>query len=320
MTTHLITGGAGFIGANLARRLLGQGDTVLLLDDLSLGCEANLAWIGAGARFARADCADPAAIRAALAGFDAPPPTEIWHLAANSDIAAGTDDLRVDLHRTFMTTAGLLLAMRTLDPARLHFASSSAVYGDQSDKATAEASGPFEPISYYGAMKLASEAQIRAAVESFVPRANVFRFANIIGVPATHGVVFDFLNRLQESPVRLVVRGNGAQRKPYLHVDELIDAMLFVAGYAHASYNVYNIGPDDEGLSVARIAEIVVDAVAPGADIAFGTEPRGWVGDVPRVRLPTAKLAGLGWSARMGSEQAVRQAVSEIVSSRRGGG
>ena len=317
MGAHVITGGAGFIGTNLASRLLARGEDVLLLDDLSLGSMGNVAGLGGRIRFDRVDCADAAAVRGALDRFGAGCPDEIWHLAANSDIAAGTDDLRVDLRRTFLTTAGLLEAMQGRRPARLHFASSSAIYGDMQDRPSAEGCGPLEPISYYGAMKLASEAQIRAAVESFVPRATVFRFANIIGMPATHGVVLDFVRRLRETPDQLVVRGDGTQRKPYLHVDELVDAMLFVAAHADGRYDVFNVGPADAGVSVAEIAEIVAAAVAPGAAIRFGSAPRGWVGDVPKVRLATTKLDELGWAARMDSATAVRLAVGQIADAAR---
>ena len=317
MVSHVITGGAGFIGTNLAQRLLARGEDVLLLDDLSLGSMANVARLDAQVRFDRVDCADAAAIRAALDRCGIFCPDQVWHLAANSDIAAGTDDFRVDLQRTFLTTVGVLEAMQGLGPARLHFASSSAIYGEMQDRPAAEGCGPLEPISYYGAMKLASEAQIRAAVENFLPGASVFRFANIVGTPATHGVVLDFVRRLLDTPDQLVVRGDGTQRKPYLHVDELVDAMLFAVAHADGRYNVFNVGPADAGVSVAAIAEIVVAAVAPGAAIRFGSERRGWVGDVPKVRLVTTKLAQLGWTARMDSEAAVRLAVGQIAEAAR---
>jgi UDP-glucose 4-epimerase len=316
--THLITGGAGFIGVNLARRLLELGRSVVLVDDLSLGREANFSWLGhqSGVRFAKVDCADPAALHNAIDALNACPIEDVWHLAANSDIAAGSEDMRVDLHRTLLSTTGVLLMLKELGAARIHFASSSAVYGDRRDIEVSESTGPFEPISYYGAMKLASEAQLRAAVEAFIPSANIYRFANIVGAPATHGVILDFVDRLTYAPDQLVVRGNGTQRKPYLHVSELIDAMLFIADHAHDRFNVFNIGPGDEGMTVARIADIVVDAVSPGAVVTFGTERRGWVGDVPRFRFSTAKLKRLGWTARLTSEQAIRQAVAEIVAHR----
>lgn len=293
---------------------------MILVDDLSLGCEANLACLdgASGVRFTKADCSDPVALRAAIDALGAPPLAEVWHLAANSDIAAGSRDLRVDLHRTLLSTTGVLLMLQQLAPATIHFTSSSAVYGDRGDLASSEAAGPFEPISYYGAMKLASEAQLRAAVESFVPRANILRLPNVVGAPATHGVLLDFVNRLLAQPEQLTVQGDGTQRKPYLHVSELVDAMLFVAEHAQGRFNVFNVGPRDDGVSVATIAAIAVAALAPGAAVRFGAEPRGWVGDVPRFRLSVDRLAALGWTARLGSEAAVRRAVAEIAAHRRG--
>jgi len=206
--------------------------------------------------------------------------------------------------------------LKQLGPARVHFASSSAVYGDHLDAAVMETTGPLEPISYYGAMKLASEALLRAAVESFIPQANILRFANIVGTPATHGVILDFVTRLRADPSELVVMGDGSQRKPYLHVSDLIDAMMFVADRAAGRFNVFNLGPPDDGITVAHIARIVADALAPEASLRFGLEARGWVGDVPRFRLATRKLMDLGWTPRLSSEQAVRLAVAEIIEQR----
>ena len=319
MSTHLITGGAGFIGVNLADRLLQRNSSVILVDDLSLGSQANLHWLrdrGHQADFAQVDCSDPIALRTAISRMDLPRIEDVWHLAANSDISAGSRDMRVDLQRTFLTTSGVLMLLREIGPTRMHFASSSAVYGDHGGIELTETTGPLEPISYYGAMKLASEAQLRAAVEDFIPQANVYRFANIVGMPATHGVIFDFVSRLIAAPDRLAVLGDGTQRKPYLHVAELIDAMLFAADTVKGRFNVFNVGPDDDGVTVAEIAEIVIASVSPEARVSFGVERRGWIGDVPEFRLSGAKLASLGWRARLSSRQAVRQAVAEIVTSK----
>ena len=317
LSLHLITGGAGFIATNLAGTLLETGHTVVLADDLSLGSEANVASLGNAdgrLRFARVDCTDVdafrAAIRSAASGEEL---SDVWHLAANSDIAAGSEDLQVDVRQTFLSTIGVAQLMSGYPSATLHFASTSAVYGNHGGCEVAEDSGPFEPISYYGAMKLASEALIRAAVERFVPRANILRFANVIGAPSTHGVIHDFISRLLARSDRLVVKGDGTQRKPYLHVSELVEAMIFIAANAKDRFNVYNIGPADEGVEVADIAGMAVAAVAPGAVIEYGIGRRGWVGDVPQFRFSVAKLAALGWSQRLTSSQAVRRAMDEIV-------
>ena len=111
----------------------------------------------------------------------------------------------------------------------IHFASSSAIYGDFGETKIHEAIGPLLPISNYGAMKLASEAQIAAAAESLLEQVNIFRFPNVVGIPATHGVIFDFVNKLINDPNQLHVLGNGTQQKAYLHAADLIDAMLLIA-------------------------------------------------------------------------------------------
>jgi UDP-glucose 4-epimerase len=313
MSLHVITGGAGFVAVNLTRRLLADGERVLALDDLSRGRRELLAQFegSTGFSFAEVDCADDEAVFSVMAGADGA--THVWHLAANSDIPAGIADPRIDLKRTFLTTFCVLQAMRkTCGDALMHFASSSAIYGDHGEAEIGEDMGPIAPISNYGAMKLASEAQIRAAVEAWLPGADIFRFPNVIGAPATHGVILDFVRKLKETPGRLDVLGDGTQQKAYLHVDDLVEAMLHVAGL-EGRYKVFNIGPSDDGITVAAIAEAVRDRVSPKARIVFGEGARGWVGDVPRFRYSVRRLTETGWSPTLGSLAAVRRAIDEIA-------
>ena len=162
-------------------------------------------------------------------------------------------------------------------------------------------------------MKLASEGLISAALESYLHRAWIFRFPNVIGGRATHGVIFDFLRKLAEAGGQeLEVLGNGAQQKPYLHVAELLDAMFFIIERAPDRLSYYNISGEDEGATVRFIAETVVEIVAAGASIRYTGGEKGWVGDVPRFRYSTRKLADLGWRPTLSSCDAVRKAVREI--------
>ena len=311
-----ITGVAGFVGCNLAAAMLERGAEVGGFDNLSLGSAGNLTSIQGHPKFAFevVDLADIAAYRRALRALHSRSRiTEIWHLAASSDIPAGIADPHVDLRDTFMTTFNTLLLMKELGIDTIAFASSSAVYGDLGERNLTEDSGPLFPISNYGAMKLASEAAISAALESCLSRAFVFRFPNVIGVPATHGVILDFIRKLRAAPGKLDVLGDGTQQKSYLHVDELVDAMLFIRGRASDKLSYYNIGADDAGVTVRYIAEQVVERIAPNARIAFGQGSKGWVGDVPKFRYSTAKLSNLGWRPTLGSAQAVRRAVGEVA-------
>lgn len=310
MSTILLTGAAGFIGSHLADALLARGHRVVGVDNLGLGTRRNLdpALCHSCFRLIEADVSTAEF----ASDFDAGEPVDwVWHLAANSDIPAGVNDPSVDFKDTFLTTFRVLAWMRRNRVPRVAFASTSAVYGPRSEPIT-EDSGPMLPVSNYGAMKLASEACISAAVEAWLGRADIFRFPNVIGSRATHGALFDFVRRLRNDPAKLEVLGDGSQQKPYLHVSNLVEAMLFIADRATDTLNYFNVGPEDD-VTVRRMAEEVVAQASPGAAIIFGEGNRGWVGDVPKFRYSTAKLRALGWDAQMSSLDAVKLAVREIV-------
>jgi UDP-glucose 4-epimerase len=316
--TILITGVAGFIGSNLARQFLGQGKTVIGLDNLCRGSLANIADLQSNPTFTffEIELSDLVAYEQCVSSYLQKTPngiSEVWHLAANSDIPAGIGDAGIDLRDTFMTTFNTLEVMKKHRIPVMAFASTSAVYGDLGETLLTEDIGPLFPISNYGAMKLASEALISASVESFLEKAYIYRFPNVIGTPATHGVILDFIHKLQKTPKNLEVLGNGSQRKGYLHVEDLIDAMLAIQKLAQEPVNYFNIGAGDEGIYVRDIAQIVVDTVSPGAAIAFGEGDKGWIGDVPRFQYSIEKLKKLGWSPKHDSAQAVRLAVKQIL-------
>jgi UDP-glucose 4-epimerase len=317
MNISIIAGGAGFIGANLCELLLAEGRTVVVIDNLLRGSRDYLNGGAAASRliFIEADLAKRSPTEDAFAKATSfGKVDEVWHLAANSDIPAGVADADVDLKDTFLTTAEILRCMKTHKIGALYFASSSAIYGDLGDQPLHENIGPLLPISNYGAMKLASEALISAATESYLECACLFRFPNVVGVPATHGVILDFVRKLKVDNNNLEVLGNGTQRKAYLHVSDLVAAMLMVRSHPDTSKVLpINIGPVDEGVYVRWIAEQVVKRVAPTATIRFGSGNRGWVGDVPKFHYSTAKIQALGWKPELGSERAVLRAIDEIA-------
>ncbi len=311
-----VTGGAGFVGANLIARLLDQGDTILALDSLSGSMFDNIAVFRDHPHFAfvQVNLADLPACRAAFSASSHLGTIEsVWHLAANSDICKGVTDIDVDLSDTFLSTLNTLRVMEERGIGRMFFASSSAIYGDLGHKELTEDTGPLQPISNYGAMKLASEAVICAAAEKFLTKAVIFRFPNVVGVPSTHGVILDFIRRLRAEPTFLQVLGDGTQQKAYLHVSDLIAAMLLLEAASTQKVDVYNVGPVDEGITVRRIAEETVARVAPGAELRFGVGNKGWVGDVPCFRYSVAKATAKGWKPTLDSLAAVRRAIAEIA-------
>lgn len=312
----VVIGGAGFIGVNLASALLALGKKVVIVDNLSNGRKEYIDDRPdlKDTLLIVADVSERVECESAFNQIDAIGPiNEVWHMAANSDIPAGVSDPDVDHKNTFLTTFEILRAMRDRKIDTLHFASSSAIYGDLGNQMLREDIGPLFPISNYGAMKLASEAQLSAAAESFLERVNIFRFPNVVGVPATHGVILDFVRKLKADPNRLEVLGDGTQQKAYLHVTDLVDAMLMVAAQPHRGILPVNIGPVDDGVTVRFIAESVVSLMGRGGYIAYGSGNKGWVGDVPRFVYSTEKLQSYGWWPKLGSREAILHAISEIA-------
>jgi len=316
MSTYcLVTGAAGFIGSHLVDALLARGESVVGLDNLKLGRRTNLdaALRNPRCTLHEVDVNDVPAVNRIVSAASADRPFDVvWHLAANSDIRAGVADSDVDLRDTFLTTHNILKVMRDHHIPAIAFASTSAIYGVLPGLMREDA-GPLFPISNYGAMKLASEAAISAAVEAFVQRAWIFRFPNVVGSRATHGAIYDFAQKLKKNPAELEVLGDGSQAKPYSHVSDLVDAMLFITDHAKDRLNCFNIGTAETVTTVRYLAEAVVKRQAPGAKIKYGTGNKGWVGDVPKFNSSIEKLKRLGWNPRLTSDQAVDRAVEEIV-------
>lgn len=306
MKKILVTGGAGFIGSHLIDRLMQDGNSVVCVDDLSLGRPQNIQHHmgSANFKFVKLDILNKEEFNRMVRQneFDC-----VFHMAANSDIQMGAKYMNVDLERTFLTTYSVLEAMKNHDVKNIVFASSSAVYGER-NKLLAEDTGPLFPISFYGAAKLASEAFISASCGNNV-KAWIIRFPNVVGGRATHGVVFDFINKLKRNPKELVILGDGRQRKPYVYVKDLMEAMLFVWNNSNDSLNCFNVSVDST-TTVTRIAEIVAEEMGL-EDVKFiytgGT--RGWVGDVPRFQYDISKISSLGWKAKRSSDEAIRIAV-----------
>jgi UDP-glucose 4-epimerase len=310
----LLTGAAGFIGSHLVGRLLKEGFCVLGLDNFARGHRHNLRQVLQDRNFVlqEVDCSDAAAVSDRIKQYVNNRDVDtVWHLAANSDINAGVADPKIDLRDTFMTTFAVLEIMQKFGMKQIAFTSSSAIYGPHEDPIR-ENDGPLLPASYYGAMKLASEAAISASLASHLDRAWIFRFPNVVGPRANHGVIFDLLKKLKKQPEALEVLGDGNQCKPYLHVNDVIDAMWFIRGKANDRMNCYNIGPDDAGATVRFIADEVVRVAVKPTPLVFTGGESGWIGDVPRYRYDVTKLRNLGWSAKRSSDEAIRLAAAEL--------
>ncbi|WP_424004575.1 NAD-dependent epimerase/dehydratase family protein [Haloarcula salina] len=297
----VVTGGAGFIGSHLVERLV-DGNDVLVVDDESNG---RSEWVHDAADYLGGDLTDPDVVAEAIT----PDVDLVVHLAASKLV--DTDTPRRQFEDNSEITFNVLERMDDVGVEKLVFTSSSTVYGE-APRPTPEDYAPLEPISVYGATKLAEESLVSTYAHSHDIQSWVFRFANIVGPRLRGAVIPDFVEKLREDPSSLTILGDGRQEKSYMHVSECLDAMLFAVEHAEKDHNVFNLGTRTT-TSVDRIASIVADEMGVEPVHEYTGGDRGWTGDVPRMRLSVDKLSALGWEPSQSSDDAVRQSARELL-------
>lgn len=304
-----ITGGAGFIGSNLANRLAADGHDVTVFDNLATGRREFLEPSGAlpNFRFIEGNLMDLPALTAAMKGCDT-----VFHLSANADVRFGTDNPRRDLDQNIVGTFNVLEAVRATGASRIAFSSTSAIYGETKVIPTPE-DAPF-PVqtSIYAASKLAGEGLIQAYAEGFGIRAYIFRFVSILGEHYHHGHVYDFYQKLRADPTRIPVLGNGGQKKSYLYVQDCIDGILTALTKSDEKVQIFNLGRDDYanvGQSLGWICERL--GIQPKVEFAGGD--RGWIGDTPFIFLDCARIRALGWKPKVTIREGVIRTLDYLV-------
>lgn len=305
----IVTGGAGFIGSHLVDALVGRGEEVTVIDNLSTGNTGNIgSHIDSGAiRFIQEDLLGDG-WQDSFAGAD-----RVFHIAADPDVRASASNPQRVYEQNVTATVRVLEAMHRNHVPEIVFTSTSTVYGEAEIIPTPEEYTPMEPISIYGGSKLACEAMISAYAYTYNMKSWVFRFANIIGQRSNHGVIWDFIHKLLENPDELEILGDGKQVKSYFSVDACVEAVLFAVSHSDSTFNCFNIGSDD-WIDVTSLAEIVVAEMGlSGVEFHYTGGDRGWVGDVPRMQLSVERLRNLGWQPGIGSRESVRNAARALI-------
>ena len=313
-----VVGGAGFIGSHFVDRLLDDPTTtrVLVFDNFSSGRQWHLEEHQSDQRLEviKAEIGDIESLGACMKRV-----ATVIHLASNPDIARAMTDPAIDFHQGTALTHQVLEAMRLSGARRILYASGSGVYGDVGTAEVAESHGPLVPISTYGASKLAGEALIASYCHMFGVSGAVFRFGNVVGPRQTHGVGYDFVRRLLEDPTRLTILGDGNQSKSYIHVSDVVSAVLLAHDVAPRPYAVFNVATGDY-ITVKEIARIAAEVVGCDAvSFEFTGGDRGWQGDVPIIRLNTERIRSLGWTNRMDSVRAIRASLITLLDQAKAG-
>ena len=305
-----VTGGAGFIGSHLVDKLIQKGNQVTVYDNLSSGKKQFIKQHldDKKFKFIQADLLNLERVEKEIKNHDI-----VFHIAANPHVRLGEKQTDLDLKHETIATYNVLEAMRNNNVKKIVFSSSSVVYGETNEPSLSENYGPLQPISLYGAGKLASEGLITAFCGTFDFQTWIYRFANVVGTRGTHGVIVDFINKLRKNPRELEILGDGKQQKPYLYVSDCVDGILYGFEHSNEQINLFNLGCDTN-TTVTRIAELVVEEIGlKNVTYKYTGGKRGWKGDVPRFQLDTTKIKKLGWKTNYTSDEAVRKAIKELL-------
>ena len=306
----LVTGGAGFIGSHLTRRILSLGYRVVVVDDLSTGCVAN---VPSGAEFLSLDLAEPGFVNRLPGGpFDA-----VCHLAAQSSGEVSFDDPDRDFHVNAVSTLALSRWCLKRGIPRFLYASSMAVYGDVRDLPASEDS-PLCPLSYYGVSKLASEQILRLAQREGLAT-TALRMFSVYGPGQNlenlrQGMVSIFLAYLiRQAPIP--VKGSLDRFRDFVYIDDVVDAWVRALQREQVSRGspaIYNLG-SGQPTTVRRLLDLLImslgftpgeypvyqDGETPGdqfgvyADIRRLRQELGWE---PRTRLEDGLQVMVDWA------------------------
>ena len=300
----LVTGCAGFIGSNLMDRLLKNGHEVVGVDNLSTGYEEFLEKANNKKKFKfyNLDILNKRHIlNSLMEDIDT-----VFHLAANADVRDGWKHPHKDLlYNTIGTGIVLASARQSKTVKRFVFSSTGSVYGEADIIPTPETYAPIQ-TSLYGASKLSAEGFIQAYCEESGMKGYIFRFVSILGQRYSHGHVIDFYRNLLKDPTRLVVQGDGTQRKSYLHVNDCITGILLTLkkGNGKEKVNIYNLGTNETCTVNDSIGWITKNLdISP--EVVYTGGKRGWIGDNPHIHLDCTKMNKLGWKPKYTIEEGI---------------
>ena len=305
---YFVTGGAGFIGSVLVEKILGRkGNKVTVYDNLSSGKLEHIDDFREDKNFSfiKGDILNLNRLNEVMNKHD---------FVYNPDIRLGTQHTRLDFEINTIGTLNVLEAMIKNGVKMIAFASTSTVFGTPSEIPTPEDYGPCLPESLYGASKLACEGFVSAYAHLFGVKAWIFRFANITGSPATHGIIFDFYNKVRKNPKELEVLGDGNQTKSYVTNRMLVDAMeIAIRKTINKKQKIflYNIGNEDK-ISVTNITKIFLKENKLTSKVRYTGGKVGWNGDVAMMRLDISKIKRLGWKPNKTSRECIVETVRQI--------
>lgn len=302
----IVTGGAGFIGSNLAKRLLSENNEVHIFDNFSTGRRDNLP-VNKNLFIHEID------LKNEFTEWPFISADKIFHLSANADVKGGLKDNNIDFEENICVTKSVCDYCRLRKIKKLIFSSSATVYGEPDIFPTPETSNLIQ-TSLYGASKLSSESIIQAYSEYEVFSSCIFRFVSWTGPGYSHGVIYDFVKKLLINKKELLILGDGNQTKSYLDVNDGLEGVIELSNKSLKSSIVFNLG-HHETMNVVDLAKIVCDEMhLKDVRFIFTGGQKGWIGDSPLVHLDTSYANSFGWEPKISIETSIRRTVNYLLS------
>ncbi|MHA1912293.1 MAG: GDP-mannose 4,6-dehydratase [Candidatus Kariarchaeaceae archaeon] len=291
-----ITGGCGFIGSHIVDLVaLCNPEKIIVIDDLSAGTTTTFLepYLETGLiEFHQKDIRDKVAMELLLSSTPV-----VFHLAAQPSVPFSVNNPYEDFMINVVGTQNVLEALRVHEDSLLVFtASGGTIYGEAEIIPTDE-KYRLEPISNYGAAKAASEMYLSSYSSLYNLRTISLRLGNIYGPRSSHGVMYDFYNKLKRTPDSLEILGNGQQKKSYLYIGDVLSAVDLLVSKELVGFNAFNVA-SPYSTSVDEIADIILDSLSLTSEKKYTGGTRGWKGDVIHAESDIQKLVSLGWEVK----------------------
>ena len=297
----LVTGGAGFIGFHLCNKLSQLTDDLTIYDNLSSGLIKNVQDVP-NAKFVKGDILDLKTL------CNQPKSDLIYHLAAQVVVGYSMENPMVDFETNAKGTLCVLEKARK-DDAKVVFASSAAVYGNPTVFPTPESYG-FHPFSCYGLSKVVGEEYCQMYREQYGLDIAITRFANVYGLRC-HGVIHDFLDKLAKDPNKLEIIGTGQQCRDFVHVSDVVAALVKVGSEDYVNGEVFNLGLG-KTTSIIELAKLILTILNLQNRTVVTTTGVSWQGDVTKIWFDISKAKKeLGWTPKVTLEESIKEVIAD---------
>jgi UDP-glucose 4-epimerase len=297
----LVTGGAGFIGFHLSKKLSTLTSNLTIYDNLSSGKLENVK-DAPKTKFVKGDILDLKNL------YSLEKADLIYHLAAQVVVPYSMENPLEDFETNAKGTLCVLEKARK-DDAKLVFASSAAVYGNPTQLPTSEDYG-FHPFSCYGLSKVVGEEYCQMYQEQYGLDITITRFANVYG-SRCHGVIHDFLDKLAKNPNKLEIIGTGMQSRDFVHVSDVVDALVTAGNSESANGKTYNIG-FGKTISIIDLAKMMLKILNLQDKTVVTTTNVSWQGDINIIWFNNSKAKKeLKWNPKVNLEDSIKDIIAE---------